>query len=65
MPGVSLEQGDTVRGKISREDVADLVLALLELPEATGTTFEVKGREGVVFILRTPVCTTLYYVVQL
>jgi len=40
---VSLDQGDTVRGKVSREDVADLVVALLELPEATGTTFEVKS----------------------
>lgn len=40
---VSLDQGDTVRGKVSREDVADLVLALLELPEATGTTFEVRS----------------------
>lgn len=40
---VSLDQGDTVRGKVSREDVADLVLALLELPEAEGTTFEVRS----------------------
>ena len=38
---VALSQGDTVRGKVSREDVADLVLALLECPEAAGTTFEV------------------------
>ena len=40
---VSLDQGDTVRGKVSREDVADLVLALLRCPEATGTTFEVRS----------------------
>ena len=40
---VSLSQGDTVRGKVSREDVADLVLALLECPEATGTTFEIRS----------------------
>ena len=38
---VALSQGDTVRGKVSREDVADLVLSLLECPEAAGTTFEV------------------------
>lgn len=38
---VALSQGDTVRGKVSREDVADLVLELLECPEAAGTTFEV------------------------
>ena len=38
---VALAQGDTVRGKVSREDVADLVLELLKCPEAAGTTFEV------------------------
>lgn len=43
MPGISLEQGDTVKGKVSREDVADLVVALLECPEAEGTTFEVRS----------------------
>jgi hypothetical protein len=31
------------QGKISRDDVADLVVALLSLPAATDTTFEVKS----------------------
>ena len=32
-----------MQGKISREDIADLCAALLELPAATDTTFEVKS----------------------
>lgn len=43
MPGIVVDQGDTIKGKISREDVADLVVALLDCPEAEGTTFEVKS----------------------
>ncbi|KAG2496036.1 hypothetical protein HYH03_005958 [Edaphochlamys debaryana] len=40
---VELDQGDTVKGKISREDVADLCVALLGCPAATNTTFEVRS----------------------
>ncbi|KAL4448009.1 hypothetical protein ABPG75_005228 [Micractinium tetrahymenae] len=35
------DQGDTLKGKVSREDIADLCVALLGLPAAAGTTFEV------------------------
>eukprot|EP00892_Ulva_mutabilis_P002707 jgi/Ulvmu1/12437/UM009_0089.1 len=38
---LSIEQGDTIRGKISREDVADLCVSLLSSPVAANTTFEV------------------------
>jgi hypothetical protein len=38
---VVVEQGDTLKGKISREDVAELCVALLEQPAARDTTFEV------------------------
>eukprot|EP00198_Chlamydomonas_reinhardtii_P011582 XP_001700919.1 protein with predicted nucleoside-diphosphate-sugar epimerase activity [Chlamydomonas reinhardtii] len=40
---LELDQGDTVKGKISRDDVADLCVALLGCPAATNTTFEVKS----------------------
>lgn len=32
-----------MQGKISREDVADLCVSLLDLPSAVGTTFEIKS----------------------
>lgn len=32
-----------LQGKISREEVADLCVALLQLPSAVGTTFEMKS----------------------
>jgi hypothetical protein len=32
-----------MQGKISREDVADLCVTLLDAPSATGVTFEVKS----------------------
>jgi hypothetical protein len=32
-----------LQGKISREEVADLCIALLSLPGAVGTTFEIKS----------------------
>ncbi|KAL4444961.1 hypothetical protein ABPG77_004011 [Micractinium sp. CCAP 211/92] len=35
------DQGDTLKGKVSREDIADLCVALLGQPAATDTTFEV------------------------
>ncbi|KXZ46130.1 hypothetical protein GPECTOR_46g199 [Gonium pectorale] len=40
---LELDQGDTVKGKISREDVADLCVALLSCPAAANTTFEVRS----------------------
>ncbi|NEP13492.1 MAG: NAD(P)H-binding protein [Symploca sp. SIO2C1] len=39
------EQGDNIRGKVSREDIAQLCVQLLEQPPACNVTFEVK--EGV------------------
>jgi uncharacterized protein YbjT (DUF2867 family) len=36
-------QGDTLKGKIGREDVADLCVALLDCPAGAGLTFEVKS----------------------
>ena len=40
---VELDTGDTIKGKISRDDVADLCVALLACPAAAGLTFEVKS----------------------
>ena len=36
------EQGDNIRGKVSREDIAKLCVELLEQPQACNLTFEVK-----------------------
>lgn len=36
------EQGDTIRGKVSREDIAQLCVKVLDLPEACHLTLEVK-----------------------
>jgi uncharacterized protein YbjT (DUF2867 family) len=36
------EQGDNIRGKISREDVAEICVQALEQPKACNLTFEVK-----------------------
>ncbi|MGB7443185.1 MAG: CIA30 family protein [Coleofasciculaceae cyanobacterium] len=36
------EQGDNIRGKVSREDIAKLCLQVLEQPQACNLTFEVK-----------------------
>lgn len=41
-----VEQGDNIRGKISREDVAALCVAALEQPSACNLTFEVKAAEA-------------------
>lgn len=38
-----VDQGDTIKGKISRDDVAELCVALLSQPEASSTTFEIKS----------------------
>lgn len=39
------EQGDNIRGKVSREDIAELCLQVLEQPKACNVTFEVKAGE--------------------
>lgn len=39
------EQGDNIRGKISREDVAELCVRSLQLSKACNVTFEVKQKE--------------------
>jgi uncharacterized protein YbjT (DUF2867 family) len=39
------EQGDNIRGKISREDVAELCVRSLQLSNACNVTFEVKQKE--------------------
>jgi uncharacterized protein YbjT (DUF2867 family) len=39
--GVRIEQGDTGEGHVSRETVADAVIAALHKPAAAGTTFEI------------------------
>lgn len=38
-----VDQGDVIKGKISREDVAELCVALLSCPEALNATFEIKS----------------------
>ncbi len=42
------EQGDNIRGKISREDVAELCVQALKLEKASNVTFEVKQGENTV-----------------
>lgn len=44
------EQGDNIRGKISREDVAELCVQALKLGKASNVTFEVKQGENTVNI---------------
>jgi uncharacterized protein YbjT (DUF2867 family) len=39
------EQGDNIRGKVSREDIAELCVQVLEQPKARNVTFEVKEGE--------------------
>ncbi|MEA5620510.1 CIA30 family protein [Cronbergia sp. UHCC 0137] len=41
-----VEQGDNIRGKISREDVAELCVKAIEEPKACNKTFEVKAGEN-------------------
>lgn len=41
-----LEQGDNIRGKISREDIAKLCVQALQEPSACNLTFEVKQGEN-------------------
>lgn len=44
--GLVFEQGDNIRGKVSREDIAELCLQVLEQPKACNVTFEVKEVES-------------------
>jgi uncharacterized protein YbjT (DUF2867 family) len=43
---LAVEQGDNIRGKVSREDIAELCLQVLEQPKACNITFEVKEAEN-------------------
>jgi len=38
-----VDQGDTIKGKVSREDVAELLVHLLDEPCACNTIFEIKS----------------------
>lgn len=40
------EQGDNIKGKVSREDIAELCVQALEEPQACNVTFEVKAAEN-------------------
>lgn len=40
------EQGDNIRGKVSREDIAELCIQALEQPKACYVTFEVKEADN-------------------
>jgi len=40
---LQVDQGDVVKGKISRDDVAQLCVALLDESVAADTTFEIKS----------------------
>ena len=43
---LAFEQGDNIRGKVSRDDIAELCLQVLEQPKACNVTFEVKEAEN-------------------
>lgn len=48
-PGVKtliFEQGDNIKGKVSRDAIAALCMQTLEQPQACNVTFEVKEKEG-------------------
>jgi uncharacterized protein YbjT (DUF2867 family) len=48
-PGVQaliFDQGDNIKGKVSRDSVAELCVQVLEQPKACNVTFEVKEGEG-------------------
>jgi uncharacterized protein YbjT (DUF2867 family) len=42
-----VDQGDKIKGQVSREAIATLAVEALELPEATNKTFEVKETEAI------------------
>ncbi|MGB7275096.1 MAG: NAD(P)H-binding protein, partial [Geitlerinemataceae cyanobacterium] len=39
------DRGDTIKGKCSRDDIADLCVRAIENPQASNVTFEVKEAE--------------------
>lgn len=41
-----VDQGDRLKGQLSREDVAELIVQVLERPQAAHTTFEVAAGQG-------------------
>ena len=41
--GLIFDQGDNIKGLVSRDDIADLCVEVLERPQANKATFEVKG----------------------
>jgi uncharacterized protein YbjT (DUF2867 family) len=41
--GLIFDQGDNIKGLVSRDDIADLCVEVLERPQANKVTFEVKG----------------------
>lgn len=48
-PGVKallFDQGDNIKGKVSRDSIAELCVQALEQPKACNVTFEVKEKEG-------------------
>jgi hypothetical protein len=40
---LAFDQGDVIKGKISREEISQLCVALLDQPDGAGLTFEVKS----------------------
>ncbi len=43
---LSLDQGDTMKGQVSREDIAELCIQALNQPQASNVTFEVKSEQN-------------------
>jgi hypothetical protein len=41
------DQGDTIKGQVSRDAIAELCLRVLQLPEACNKTFEVRETEEI------------------
>lgn len=44
--GLIFDQGDNIKGKVSRDAIAQLCFMVLEQPKACNVTFEVKEQEG-------------------
>ncbi|PIG94993.1 CIA30 family protein [Gloeocapsopsis sp. IPPAS B-1203] len=42
---LTFDQGDNIKGKVSRDSIAELCLQVLEQPQACNATFEVKAEE--------------------
>jgi uncharacterized protein YbjT (DUF2867 family) len=43
---LTFAQGDTIKGQVSREDIAELCIQALNLPQACNVTFEVKSQQN-------------------